>query len=108
MGRGAVVASDAGFVLSLQPSKLGGNQIKIWHKDGSVSGYAHTAASVKLGVWVSEGQVIGRTDLSGNSEAPHVHYTFRLSANASPVDPLSHLPRRNNYPVQGPSLFCLF
>jgi len=97
---GSVVASHSGVVIAVNTSPTGANQILIRHEDGSISGYAHVTASVKVGQQVSEGEMIGMTDLSGRSTGGHVHYTYRPAEGQSRIDPLTILPKENNYPLK--------
>ena len=95
---GNVVASDSGTVISTTPSSNGTNQAIILNDDGSVSGYAHVSPSVTKGQRVGEGEVIGTTDISGNSTGPHVHYTFRERMRSPYINPRKHLPPRGTCP----------
>jgi len=96
----AVVASDDGVVLHTKPSKFGGNQVAILHSDGSRTVYSHTAAIVKPGDRVREGQPIGCTDTSGNQmgHGNHVHYIYYPSSASTPADPADHLANATPYP----------
>lgn len=52
--------------------------------------YAHLShVDVKVGQWVSGGQVIGRVGRSGDATAPHLHFEVRVGDGA--IDPLSAL-----------------
>ena len=52
--------------------------------------YAHLSRiDVKVGQWVSGGQVIGRVGQSGDATAPHLHFEVRVGDGA--IDPLSVL-----------------
>ncbi len=84
-------ATDNGTVINVYSNPKGGNQIRILHPDGSVSGYAHTKANVKVGQKVEEGDAIGYSDGSGVLEAPHLHYTFRKCLNCEKSDPMEYL-----------------
>lgn len=88
---GNVYATHAGVVKSTSPSPEGGNQIVIHNDDGSVSGYAHTAAKVSAGQKVAEGQPIGNSDGSGTG-SPHLHYTYRRCRSCAKEDPRPYLP----------------
>ncbi|WP_298095799.1 RHS repeat-associated core domain-containing protein [Brevundimonas sp.] len=65
----------------------GGNSILIENYDGSISGFAHTAAieGLRQGDSVSSGQRIGTSDGSGDGP-PHLHYTHRIGGGR--IDPL--------------------
>ena len=88
---GNVYATHAGVVTSASPGAAGGNQIIIQNDDGSVSGYAHTAAKVSAKQKIAEGQIIGYSDGSGTG-APHLHYTYRRCQNCTKEDPRPYLP----------------
>ena len=91
---GKVVASDSGTVISTAPSSNGTNQVIILNNDGSVSGYAHVSSTLAKGQRVSEGEIVGTTDVSGLSTGPHIHYTYKPNRNSSRIDPRVHLPER--------------
>ena len=65
----------------------GGHQITVSNSDGSMSGYAHTAAAddIKKGTTVYAGQAIGTSDGSGRATGPHLHYTYRPGSANSPA-----------------------
>jgi murein DD-endopeptidase MepM/ murein hydrolase activator NlpD len=92
---GIVYTSDTGIVIKVWNSGRGGNQILIQHGDGTVSGYAHTAATVKQGQLVFEGQPIGYSDDSG-AGPPHLHYTFKPCKGCLvSYDPYEHIKNAN-------------
>jgi len=67
-----------------------GNYITIDHGEGWRSLGAHLLDSyVQVGDWVEAGQLIARTNNTGNSSGPHLH--FKLSINGTPVKPSSYL-----------------
>ena len=45
-----VIASDSGTVIAIRHADIGGDQIVVLNNDGSVAGYAHTAADPDLSV----------------------------------------------------------
>jgi len=64
-----------------------GNVIKIQHKDGYVTLYAHQSRlKAKVGQYVSAGQVIGYVGSTGRSTGPHLH--FGLYKNGRAIDPM--------------------
>jgi len=89
-----ITAPPDGTVVGVYSNDLGGNQIKIEHADGSVTGYAHTLAApnVRVGGFVAQGQIIGTSDGSGEG-APHLHFTFRSNRGAAKTNPLPYLPK---------------
>lgn len=85
-------AVDDGIVSDVYRNPKGGNQIRIQHPDGYVSGYAHTGAVVDPGQRVRRGQVIGHSDGSGGV-VPHLHFTYRPGPDKARVDPYPFLPQ---------------
>jgi len=89
---GLVYATDGGRVRSVYYDEKGGNQIIIDNDDGSVSGYAHTKATVVPGEKVPEGLPLGYSDGSGKGiTGPHLHYTYRPCKDCEKIDPLPRL-----------------
>jgi murein DD-endopeptidase MepM/ murein hydrolase activator NlpD len=82
-------STQNGQVRSIVAGGPGGNQILVDNHDGSLSGYAHTAAleGVQPGEAVVRGQVIGRSDGSGRLTAPHLHYTYKPGSVQTPAQP---------------------
>lgn len=69
-----------------------GNYIVIDHGNGFETLYAHlltNSATVRVGAWVEQGQVIGRVGSTGWSTGPHLH--FELYQNRKRVDPAAFL-----------------
>lgn len=67
----------------------GGNTIKIKHAGGLQTGYLHLksfAKGIKVGKYVSQGDLIGYVGSTGTSTGPHLDY--RIWKNGTPVDPL--------------------
>jgi murein DD-endopeptidase MepM/ murein hydrolase activator NlpD len=99
-----VYATQGGEVIEVNYNRGGGNQIFIRHKDGSISGYAHTVAAegITKGTRVYGGQHIGNSDSSGYARlgGAHLHYTYKPGTPFSPatlatpaVDPMIQLQR---------------
>ncbi len=66
-----------------------GNVIKIRHRDGFLTLYAHLhkfRRGIRSGKYVKKGQVIGYIGSTGMSTGPHLH--FGLYKNGRPVNPL--------------------
>lgn len=82
-----VFAPMDGVVKSIYSNGAGGNQLLIQHPDGSVSGYAHlNGYNVKVGDRVNKGQVIALSGNTGNSNGPHLHFTWH-TPDGKTVDP---------------------
>lgn len=67
-----------------------GNNVRITHKDGYYTIYAHLQkAMVVTGLDAMQGDLIGYSDNTGNSTGPHIH--FELRKNGVPLDPMQFL-----------------
>ncbi len=63
-----------------------GNEIKIKHKYGFVTRYAHLhQIKIKNGIYVKKGDIIGTVGTTGVSTAPHLHY--EIFKNGNRIDP---------------------
>jgi murein DD-endopeptidase MepM/ murein hydrolase activator NlpD len=85
-----VYAVADGEVILAQYKGGGGNTIYIQHAAGMKTGYLHLqkfASGIKVGKYVSQGDVIGYVGSTGTSTGPHLDY--RIWQNGTPVDPLS-------------------
>jgi murein DD-endopeptidase MepM/ murein hydrolase activator NlpD len=86
-GYGAPVKTTADGTVSFAGWDGGyGNLIKIDHGNGYETRYAHLsrfAPSVRRGVRVKQGQVIGYTGATGLATAPHLHYEIRHHGRAA-------------------------
>jgi murein DD-endopeptidase MepM/ murein hydrolase activator NlpD len=87
-----VYAADDGVVALVGSSTSGyGNYVVIAHSGGLDTLYGHlSAALVKAGQTVSQGQTIGLEGSTGNSTGAHLHFELRI--NQKPVDPALYLP----------------
>jgi murein DD-endopeptidase MepM/ murein hydrolase activator NlpD len=90
---GNVYSSHNGVVTRIFFNRLGGNQIIILNFNLSVSGYAHTAATINWGDVVAAGEQIGNSDGSGRLKGPHLHYTYRPCPTCEHSDPEAILPK---------------
>ncbi|MHB8589410.1 MAG: murein hydrolase activator EnvC family protein [Candidatus Dormibacteraceae bacterium] len=87
-----VYAADDGVVALVGSSSSGyGNYVVIAHSGGLDTLYGHlSAAVVKVGQIVTQGQPVGLEGSSGNSTGAHLHFELRI--NQKPVDPTPYLP----------------
>ena len=87
-----VYAADDGVVALAGSSSSGyGTYVVIAHAGGLDTLYGHlSAALVKVGQAVTQGQPIGLEGSTGNSTGPHVHFELRI--NQKPIDPTPYLP----------------
>lgn len=68
-----------------------GNYVIIAHDDGTQTLYGHLAsASVSVGEYVSQGQVIGGVGSTGSSTGFHLH--FEIYVGGAAVDPTTYVP----------------
>lgn len=75
-----------------------GNFVKVAHADGTVTEYGHLQGFVgRVGQEVAAGQVIARSNNSGTSTGPHLH--FNVVKNGRRVDPRGFF----NFPPKGSS-----
>jgi len=87
-----VYAADDGVVALVGSSGSGyGNYVVIAHAGGLDTLYGHlSAALVKVGQTVTQGQPVGLEGSTGNSTGPHLHFELRI--NQRPIDPTPYLP----------------
>lgn len=103
-----VVAAQSGKVTQVRNDATGyGHHVRIQHEGGYLTIYAHLMDSVvRVGDQVQAGQVIGRSDNSGNSTGPHLHFEARL--NGAAIDPaplmVSTLIEESTEPALEPGL----
>lgn len=65
-----------------------GQYVKLQHKDGNKSVYAHLSKVIaQTGQDIKKGQVIGLVGSTGNSTGPHLH--FEIQVNGEQVNPMS-------------------
>ena len=96
-----VYAADDGIVALVGSSTSGyGNYVVIAHSGGLDTLYGHlSAALVKAGQQVVQGQPIGLEGSTGNSTGPHVHFELRI--NQVPINPAPYLPPGAPSPYKG-------
>jgi hypothetical protein len=84
----SVKAAQAGTVSVIRNDATGyGTHVRIQHTDGYLTIYGHLqSTSVAVGDEVKAGQVIGKSDNTGSSTGPHLHFELRL--NNHPIDPM--------------------
>lgn len=79
-------------------SKGGGNYIKIKHSERFETSYLHLSQIYyKTGEYVKAGYIIGKSGNSGNSTAPHLHFSVKEYGKfINPIKFLNDLIRVNN------------
>jgi hypothetical protein len=82
-----IKAAQAGKVTIVRNDATGyGTHVRIQHDEGYLTIYGHMMdIKVKVGAEVKAGDVIGRSDNTGFSTGPHLH--FELRKNSVAVDP---------------------
>ena len=78
-----VLSTELGKVLSVGATKNGTTYVWVeGSTTGNRVGYFHTTAAegIKSGATINAGQLIGTTDLSGRSNAPHLHFVTQTGA----------------------------
>ena len=85
-----IYATRSGTVDTATYGSSGGYYVQINHGDGFRSIYLHmTHYIVKVGQYVTQGQVIGYCGSTGASTGPHLH--FGISYNGSYVNPANYI-----------------
>jgi murein DD-endopeptidase MepM/ murein hydrolase activator NlpD len=99
---GSPITAPAAGRVAFVGRKLGdGLMVELDHGAGVTSRYAHcSAVKVRVGDFVSFGDVIAAVGSSGLSTAPHVHFEVRVRG--EPVDPLKYLITARLTPQQKP------
>jgi hypothetical protein len=100
---GSTITAPAAGRVTFVGRKLGdGLMVELDHGAGVQSIYAHcSAVKVRVGDFVSFGDVIALVGSSGLSTAPHVHFEVRVRG--EPVDPLKYLITARLTPMQKPA-----
>jgi len=91
-GPGPVVAAAAGTVVRSGPYGGLGNEVTLQNADGVQTLYGHMSQidpSIRAGVQVAAGQVLGTEGSTGQSTGPHLH--FEVHVNGSPVNPVAFM-----------------
>jgi murein DD-endopeptidase MepM/ murein hydrolase activator NlpD len=83
-----VVAVADGLVVSAGMSGGSGNLVHLRHSNGFETEYLHlSAVSVRAGVHVRQGELIGRVGMTGLATGPHLDY--RVKKNGAFVNPVA-------------------
>ena len=80
-----IVAASSGTIIYAARMGAYGNLIKIRHKDGYETRYAHMKSfrrGMKRGKRVKKGQTIGYIGTTGRSTGPHLHFELRKNGRA--------------------------
>ncbi len=99
----AVLAAADGKVISSEYEGAYGNLVKIAHKGGITTWYAHLGSTkVKKGDTVKAGQKIGAVGMTGNTSGPHLHFEVRKGAKGKDTDkhvnPASYIWKNKKLP----------
>ena len=87
-----VLATANGIVAESTESPSYGKLIRLDHRNGIETLYAHLSARyVNGGARVKQGQQIGAVGATGRATGNHLHYEVRV--NGAPVNPLAYMPR---------------
>ncbi len=89
-----IIASNSGKVVTVVYGSTGyGYYVIIDHGGNYKTLYGHMSSiSVKVGDWVSQGDVVGHVGSTGNSTGPHLHFEIRI--NGEKVNPTNMLVGR--------------
>ncbi len=85
-----VMAAGSGIVERANRFSSFGNYVRIRHRNGYKTIYAHLngfARGIRAGSRVQQGQVIGYVGSTGRSTGPHLHYEVHL--NDRPLNPMT-------------------
>ena len=86
-----IFATKSGYAVYTYDKEGYGNYVKIYHKDGYSSRYAHLeAANMRWVSFVKQGDLIGWVGSSGNARTPGVrpHLHFEIRRDEVPIDPM--------------------
>ena len=93
--RSPIRAARRGTVRKVSRSWAKGLYITVDHSEGFETGYFHLSkATVEVGQWIAQGEIIGLEGTSGNSSGPHLH--FEIHKNGQAVDPAIYLRELNS------------
>ncbi len=84
---GRVILAD--WLVSWCHTCLSGQTIEVDHGNGLLTFYGHLSRiDVRKGQYVSRGQVIGISGMTGTATGPHLHFgVYQVNCNGCPVDP---------------------
>ncbi len=86
----SIYAAGAGTVVAITQDPIWGLCVRIRHRPGMESLYAHlTSTQVRQNQRVVRGEILGQMGESGQSTGPHLHYELRLQGER--VNPLQFL-----------------
>ncbi len=84
VGTSIMAAADGTVILSKTGGYNGGygTYVVVSHANGTQTVYGHMSANyVSVGQKVSQGELIGRIGMTGNTSGPHVHFEIRGAKN---------------------------
>jgi murein DD-endopeptidase MepM/ murein hydrolase activator NlpD len=97
-----VMAAGDGVVLRAGRAGGYGNLIELRHLNGIITRYGHLrgfARSIRRGIRVEQGQIIGYVGSTGLATGPHLHYEFRVNGVARDS---RNVKLGNGTPVEAP------
>ncbi|MGI6778966.1 MAG: M23 family metallopeptidase [Acetivibrionales bacterium] len=87
---GMVKAALSGVVLESDSDPLYGKYIKLWHKPGLETVYAHCSSlMVEKGQKVGQGDIIAQINQTGTTVGTHLH--FEIWEDGQPVNPADYI-----------------
>ncbi|HAH07234.1 MAG TPA: hypothetical protein DCM05_12050 [Elusimicrobia bacterium] len=92
-----LLALDAGKVVRAGGTQSSGVGVTLQHPEGLSTTYHHmglgrAGPTVRVGEYVSAGQVLGYIGMTGMTTGPHVH--FAATKNGTPINPREVLPKK--------------
>lgn len=99
-GTDYIVAFESGKVVYAGYNGGYGNVVYIDHGNGYQTRYAHQKyLNVKVGDYVSKGDILGYMGATGNVTGPHVHFEVRINGNT--VNPYDYVFNGKQFSISG-------
>jgi len=95
-----IIAANDGKIVLVEKRFYSGGTVIIDHGEGIYTCYFHMSKfSVKEGIFVKRGEILGLSGKSGRVTGPHLHFSARI--NKVQVDPLQLISLMNNNLLKG-------